>query len=267
LLFLLGAALIVIVVGRALNQAPGSADIPPTVNPTLKARMAAWAQQSIVYSCAGGEQIIYLGTVTPIADQYAGYTLWRNIPAGAKTDDLLDPTYSEAIKTEIRKIADPGQYRAMIAAVLVNYTIPDWNIIDWVHQMQLQGYVEALCWSFRNQDLLNKTWQLNPDQQATLLGGLAFISAIRGNSADETLALYKMFNVELNPVTIKSAHWLVQPWTQQDPVSCQMLDFINYLSGKSDKGIVFSPGEPARLLIQPGGLPYQVMKCTSGVSS
>jgi hypothetical protein len=200
--------------------------------------------------------------VTPITDQVAGLTRWHAVPAGATVDNLLKFGTSDTDRAEIRKIADPGQFQALILAVLINYTVSDPNTIDWIHQMQLQGYVDALCWSFRNQTLLNQTWHLDADQQEIVFSGLAFISGIRGRTADETLTLYKTFNIELDPKAIDRAHWLQQPWAQSDSVSCEMLDFINYLSRKSEKGIVFTPGEPARALILPGSLPLSAMKCT-----
>jgi hypothetical protein len=40
-----------------------------------------------------------------------------------------------------------------------------------------------------------------------------------------------------------------------------MLNFIDWLSRTSAKGITLSAKEPARAMIQPGGLPLSHMKC------
>jgi hypothetical protein len=61
----------------------------PTINPILIPTFAAWASRSQTFTCSGGEQIIYLGILTSISDWRMGLTNWRDIPAGATTDDLL----------------------------------------------------------------------------------------------------------------------------------------------------------------------------------
>jgi hypothetical protein len=230
----------------------------PTINPILIGTFAAWASQSQTFTCSSGEKIIYLGILSSISDRRMGLTNWREIPAGATTDDLIRPNFPPEITTEIKKITNPGQYRAMIISVMVNYTIADWATIDLIHTKQLAGYVEALCWLFHNRDLVD-AWRINLFEKETLLDGLAFISAVKGKTPDETMSIYRRLNLEL--VAADQAHWVRKPWTQQDSVSCEMLNFIDWLSRTSAKGISLSPKEPPRAIILAGGLPLAQMKC------
>jgi hypothetical protein len=230
----------------------------PTINPTLIATFVAWSSRSQTFRCDGGEQIIYLGIFSSISDRRMGLTNWREIPAGATTDDLLRPNFPPEITAEIKKIANPGQYRAMIISIGVNYTISNWATMDLIHTKQLNGYVEALCWLFHNQELVD-AWRVDLLEKETLLDGLAFISTVKGKTPDETLNIYRSLNLEL--VAAGQAHWVRKPWTQQDSVSCEMLNFIDWLSRTSAKGITISAKEPARAMIQPGGLPLDHMKC------
>ncbi len=240
------------------NVAGTTSTATPTMDPALIATFAAWASQSQTFTCSSGEQIIYLGIVSSTSDRRMGLTNWREIPAGATTDDLIRPNFPPEIAAEIKKITNPGQYRAMIISIVVNYTISNWATIDLIHTKQLAGYVDALCWLFHNQDLVD-AWRVTLFEKETLLDGLAFISTVKGKTPDETMNMYRGLNLEL--VAAGQAHWINKPWTQQDSVSCEMLNFIDWLSRTSAKGISLSAKEPPRAMILPGGLPLAQMKC------
>jgi hypothetical protein len=109
------------------------------------------------------------------------------------------------------------------------------------------------CWFFHNQDLSRPGRSIS--RKETLLDGLVHQ---RGKGKpSETLRI-----TAFEPGTggASQAHWFetvdAAGWRL-----CEMLNFIDWLSRTSAKGITISAKEPPRAMIQPGGLPLDRMKC------